>query len=235
MLGRWSGLAAGLVALGSIGAANAGVIDTRDLPGNDAQAPWGFTNTQFYAQSVVPDAPLWNELRVRIDPSGTFSLEDIDYQILITGARADGGGGLGLAPDFDNILFSSGQLSLVGTAGLTEVTVIPNINVDVGVPLFFVLDDFSFPSVGNAAVRSTTFLGAVDQYLPGEFVFFNTSGEASLAEINLLPWTHRGDVNQDLAFLAVFTDSQQIPEPSSLALMVIALGGLGVLMRHKLI
>ena len=172
-----------LLLCGALSQAQAGIINILDLAGNFDQGSWGSPNTQFYAQSVAPDDSIWQELTFRVTPEDEG---DISYQVLITGARADGGGGLGLAPDFDNILFSTGELSLAGDAGLTEITLVLDLDTSGYDILFFVLDDFSFASTGTAEVRATELGALVDPYAPGEFVFFNTTGQASLAEINLL-------------------------------------------------
>lgn len=216
-----SSLALGVTAAASFGLAGTalgGIVDLRDLNGNFDQFTWGQPDTTIYAQSVQADDTFLSEFRFRATPSGNG---DLLFNVIVTGARADGGGGLGMAPDFSDIRFNSGQLSINGGAGQTEVTVNPNLGVTNGELLFFVLDTFSFPGSGSGSVRATAFNGQ-DQYTPGEFVFINTGGLGAntLQDLDNFAWSHRFDNGEDLAIFAEFTS----PAPGALALL--AVGGL---------
>ncbi len=203
-------------------AALASIIDLRDLPGNFDQFSWGQPDTTIYAQSIVADDVVLNEFIFR---AGSTSGTDILYNIIVTGDRSDAGGGLGLSPDFNDIRYTSGNLS-IGPA-LTKVTVNPNIIVANGETLFFVLNTFSFPTSGSGFVRATEFNGAVDQYVPGEFVFLNTGGLGAntLQDLNAFNWSHRFDANEDLAISVTF---RPIPGPGAIALVGLAgLAGFG--------
>ncbi|MHC4416415.1 MAG: hypothetical protein ACYS0G_14160 [Planctomycetota bacterium] len=193
-----------------------GLIDLRDLPGNFDQFTWGQPDTTIYAQSVLATDVLFNEFRFRGEStSGT----DILFNIIVTGDRVDGGGGLGFSPDFNDIRYTSGNLTIQAGTGLNEVTVNPNINVANNERLFIVLNTFSFPTSGSGYVRATEFNAPVDPYLPGEFVFINTGGlpANTLQDLNNFNWSHRSGNNEDLAILASF-----IPAPGALALLGLA-------------
>jgi cysteine-rich repeat protein len=193
-----------LILLGPI-AATASTVDLRSLVGNFDQSSWGQSNTTLYAQSLVADGTTLEEVRFSATcDSGTPIL----FQLLITGARADAGGGLGLAPNFADIRFSSGSLSIPSGAGTVEVTVTPNLPVTVTETLFVVLDTFSYPTSGVGTVRATAYGAAIDPYPAGEFVFLNTLGtEPDLQALDSETWSHRSLDNEDLAVLAIFASS----------------------------
>jgi len=176
-------------------------VDLRNLPGNFDQSSFGRANTQLYAQSVVACNQYLSEVRV----AGTHSSgNDVLFDIRITGARLDTGG-MGAAPNFADIKWSSGVRRFPSGGGLTEVTVNPNIGVNVGQTYFIVLDAFSHPTSGLGTVRATQFNGPNDQYAGGEFVFINQTNENALNDFNAKTWAHRRANNEDLAVRAVFT------------------------------
>jgi len=205
-----------LCALGQVSSSFASDIDLRGLPGNFDQQTFGQPNTNFYAQGVIADAPLMNRAILQLNAlSG-----NITFNFLITGGRADGGGGLGFAPDLSNILFNSGQLTAMSGHGLTDFTITPNLTFVPGARLFLVVETLSYPSSGNGAVEATAFNGS-DHYPPGEFVYINTVPGDTYATVNLRAWSHRFGFNEDLAFEANF-----VPEPATTALLAVGLGGL---------
>jgi hypothetical protein len=109
-------------------AACANPVDLRNIPGNFDQAAFGRSNTQLYAQSIQACNQYLSEVRV----AGTHtSGNDVQFDIRITGARLDAGG-MGVAPNFGDIKWSSGLRRFPAGGGLTEVTVNPNIGVNVG-------------------------------------------------------------------------------------------------------
>jgi hypothetical protein len=188
--------------------AGASIIDLRNLPNNFEQLAFGRPNTVFYAQSVIADDLFLNEGRVRLRASSGTS---ILFNFLVTGDRVDGGGGLGFAPDLNDIRYNSGMLSAPNSATLTEFTVTPNIPVINGERLFLVFDTLSYPTSGSGPMWATQFNAAVDPYPAGEFVFFNQTGQTTFAQVNALPWDHRSVNNEDLGILAKF--SSIVPEP----------------------
>ena len=214
-------LAASALALVGVGSAYAGTIDLRNLPGNFNQSSWNGGGTRFYAQSFIADANVLEELRFIIGSGGVGN----QYNIEITGARVDGGGGLGFAPDFNSIFFQTGPLATV----LGETVLNPNAVVGNGTRIFVVLDGLS-PAGSNNTIQATQFNGPVDQYLPGEFVFSNAA--YGPAPSNALSWDHRSPNREDLAMLVRFGGgANNVPEPAPLALM--GLGVLGLLMRRR--
>ena len=209
--------------LGLVGGASGGIIDLRDLSGNFNQSGWSGGGTRIYAQSVVADAELFSEFRFRPVNNTTSSR---DFRALVTGARSDGGTGLGLAPDFNDIRFDSGIQTLGASVGQTEFSYFPNIAVTNGETLFLVFDSLPPPSGGSGQIRATQYNGT-EQYLPGEFVYLNAAYTTPLtdASINNVTWAHRGPNNEDLAIYAEF--QSVIPEPSSMALLGMGIAGLG--------
>ena len=201
------------------GLAQASTIDLRGLPGNFDQTTIGQPNTTFYAQSVVADSTFLNSATLQLlSTSGS----NIMFNFLITGARPDGGGGLGFAPDLSNILYNSGELQAVAGNPLTDFTVNPNVPVANGQLIFLVVESLSYPASGSGAVEATAFDGPTDQYTPGEFVFFNTNPGDTYATVNSQPWSHRFVDNEDLAFAATFSS---VPEPATTTLLGLAAGG----------
>ncbi|HEY2801442.1 MAG TPA: PEP-CTERM sorting domain-containing protein [Chthoniobacterales bacterium] len=199
-------------------AAQASTTDLRGLPGNFDQTTFGQPNTTFYAQSVVADDAFLNSATLQL----IATAGNINFNFLITGARPDGGGGLGFAPDLSNILFNSGELTAVNGNPLTDFTLNPNVPVANGQLLFLVVESLSYPGSGNGAVEATAFNGATDQYPPGEFVFINTNPGDTYATVNGEPWAHRSPNNEDLAFAVTFSS---VPEPATTALLGLAVGG----------
>ena len=216
-------LAIGLLCASSTPAVS-GVIDLRDLPGNINQAHWGQPDSTLYAQSIVADDLFLDEFTFRATHA---SGGDILANVMVTGARSDSGG-LGLAPNFADIRFNSGQLTVPIGSGQNEITVQPDIGVTNGETLFFVLDTFSYPASGRGTLRATQ-AGVTDQYLPGEFVFINTgslSGVTTLQDIDAYSWSHRAINKQDLAVSVTF-----VPDPATIWLL--GLGGLALRKKRK--
>jgi hypothetical protein len=208
------------------GTTAAQVIDTRDTAGEFDQTTWGHPNTTLYAQSIVAEDSVFQDLTFRAS-SGT----QIDYTLVVTGSRPNAGGaGLGLAPNFGDIRFESAIQSIsTPTGGFQEVMQNLNLAVTPGETLFFVLNTFTIDATGSGTVRATQFNGPTDEYLPGEFMFLNAGvggSGASLTSLDSQTWTSRFSANQDLAFRASF-----VPAPSGLA--AIGLGGLVALRRRR--
>lgn len=179
-------------------------VDLRNLPGNFDQSSFGRANTQLYAQSIQACNRYLSEVRV----AGTHtSGNDVLFNIRITGARLDTGNssGMGAKPNFSDIRWTSFTQRFPAGGGLTEVTVNPNIGVNIGQTYFIVLDAFSQPNSGLGTVRATQFNGPNDPYAGGEFVFINASGENNLQDFDARDWSHRKAANEDLAVRAVFT------------------------------
>ncbi|MGH7938543.1 MAG: PEP-CTERM sorting domain-containing protein [Chthoniobacterales bacterium] len=197
------------------GLAQASTTDLRGLPGNFDQTTFGQPNTTFYAQSVVADSTVFNSATLQL----IATAGDINFNFLITGARADGGGGLGFAPDLSNILYNSGELTAGSGNPLTDFTINPNVPVANGQLLFLVVESLSYPGSGSGAVEATAFNGPTDLYPPGEFVFINSNPGDTYATINALPWAHRSVNNEDLAFAVTFSS---VPEPTTNALLGLA-------------
>ncbi len=189
----------------------AGVVDLRDLPNNFDQSSWGHPDTTMYAQSVQATDVFLDEFRFR---ATSFSAGGINYTLVITGARADAGG-LGWAPDLTDIRYESAVSNIDGSGIMNEAVFNPNINVNNGELLFFVLNTYTVGPTGIGTVRATEFNGP-DQYLPGEFVFLNTGGPGnSLNDLIGADWSHRFDNGEDLAIFASFS----VPTPGTLFLL----------------
>lgn len=196
------------------------VIDITQDPNEFDQAAWGWPNTVIYAQSVIADDFLFSLIEMRSTHS---SGGDILFNVLITGDRL-GGAGLGYEPDMTDIRYNSGMQSIPAGGGLTLTSVNPNLAVTPGERLFVVFESFSYPTSGSGTMRATQFNGPNDWYVPGEFVFVNTTGEQSLADFNNASWGHRFANNEDLALLMEF----KVPAPATAALLGLAgLAGFG--------
>ncbi len=180
-----------------------GNVDLRGQATFD-QSSFGRPNTALYAQSIEACDRYLSEVRVRGSHS---SGNDVQFNVLITGARLDAGG-MGAAPDMTDIRWTSPPQRFPVGGGLTEVTVNPNIGVNTGQTYFIVLDSFSYPNSGVGTVRATPFNGGTDHYANGEFVFANVSGENNLGEFNNAVWGHRYASDQDLGVRAVFTTGE---------------------------
>lgn len=207
--------------------AAAGVIDLRNLPGNMDLGPWGQADTTLYAQLVMPDDHILDEVHMRCTPS---IFAPAVFNVVVTGARPDVGG-LGWAPHFADTRYNSGRQYVPAEAGLTEVAVSPRLSVTPGEPLFLVFDSFSYPAeAGVAKMRTTAFDGPVDHYPEGEFVYLNTSvlSARTLEELDAFPWGHRMANNQDLALYVAFT-----PEPASALLMVVGVTMMSLRPRRR--
>lgn len=195
-----------------IGRASGGVLDLRDLPGNINQEEWGQPGTTLYAQTLTAD----DEVLSRVIMRATAIFGDIHFNVLVTGARFDFGAA---EPDFNDIRYSSGMRTIPVGAGLTEVSVSPNVAVKNGENVCVVFDTFSYTDSGWGSMRATSFTAAVDPYPLGEFLYLNTNvlDAPDLLSLNASPWTHRGSMRQDLAIYAQF-----IPEPATSLLVVVA-------------
>ena len=205
----------------------AGVIDLRDRPGNMDLGPWGQVDTTLYAQLVMPNDDLLDEVRMLCTPS---IFAPAVFNVMVTGARPDGGG-LGWAPSFADTRYNSGRHYVPAEAGLTEVSVSPGLSVTPGEPLVLVFDSFSYPTeAGVATMRTTAFDGAVDHYPAGEFVYLNTSvlGVNTLEALDAFPWGHRSANNQDLALYVSFT-----PEPTGALLAMAGVAIVSLLSRRR--
>ena len=190
-----------------------GSVDLRNLPSNVYQGNFGQPFTPFFAQSVIADNVLMDEASGLINPIMTLK-----FNFMITGDRPDAGGGLGFAPDLSDIRFNSGELNLASGQGLTEIVIHPNITVTSGERLFLVFDAFSYLTSGTVLMRATEYDAVVDPYPPGEFVYFNSTGQTTFAQVNGQSWEHRGRNNEDLAIFASFV----APEPGSFCLLGVA-------------
>ncbi len=203
--------------------AGAGVVDLRDLPGNFDQALWGHPDTTMYAQSVQATDVFLDEFRFR---ATSTSVGGINYTLVVTGARPDAGG-LGWAPNLTDIRYESSLSNIDGSGIMNEAVFNPNINVANGELLFFVLNTYTVGPTGIGTVRATEFNGT-DQYLPGEFVFLNTSGPgASLDDLIGMDWSHRFDNGEDLAIFASFS----VPTPGTI--FVLGIGALAGTRRRR--
>lgn len=197
-LGVVLSLAVGLGTGASVGS----VIDTRDQAGNIDYAtvgPVGVCGGQdLWAQSVLADGRLLEEVRVR----GTHvSNGTLQFNIVITGARGDGGGGGRLAPNFADTRFTSTEFTVQSGAGLVEITAKPNIIVTSGETLFIVIDTWTYTATsGCGSVRGTN----VSRYADGEMVQIAAlGGETGLTDFDGRAWVHAAS-GQDLAVLASF-------------------------------
>jgi hypothetical protein len=204
-----------------------GVIDLRDRLGNIDLGPWGQVDTTLYAQLIIPDDTMLEEVRMRCTPS---IFAPAVFNIMVTGARHDAGG-LGWAPSFADTRYNSGRQYVRAEAGLTEVGVAPNLAVTPGEPLFLVFDSFSYPTeAGVTTMRATAYNSKIDHYPAGEFVYLNTSILAAdtLAELDAFPWEHRAENNQDLALYVSFT-----PEPTGALMAILGAGMLSLSGRRR--
>ena len=207
-------------------AASAGTIDLRNLPGNFDQQSWNGGGTRLYAQSVVADDV--NLATFSFTPF--LGAQALDYRVYVTGDRADGGG-LGFAPDFSDIRFDSGDLTLPAGSGQAEQTFNPNLAVSLGERLFLVFDSLTSGG-GSVPILATEFGAATDPYLDGEFVYSNLSYGAALD--NAIGWDHRASNNEDLAILAVFNGgAQPTPEPEAALLLGLGLAGVAAFRRRR--
>ncbi len=209
-------------------ATHAGQVDLRNRPGNIEQGPFGRANTTLYAQSVIADDVNFDMAGVKVR---SFSNSPVLFNFLITGARADLGGGFGFAPDLTQVFFSSGQLSADSTG--TFFLVHPNLGVTIGERLFIVLDALSYPASGKGGVEATQFNAATNPYPNNEFVFYNTSPVDTFATVNAGTWEHRGPFNENLAILADFNGlTVGTPEPSTF-IGFASIGLFGLVMRLR--
>lgn len=171
--------------------------------------------TGFFAQGVVADDIFLEEIGLLL--AGTP--DTLVYNVLVTGARTDGGGALGLAPDFDNILFNSGANTLTST-NLTNYDWTVGTPVVNGDTYFIVIDAYTPPvstGLGNAAAVNQG-IDPVHFYADGEFVFYNPSPGETLANINTNTWDRLSSHDTTMAFRAVFSD-HVIPEPASMVIL----------------
>ncbi len=190
------------------------LIDITQDPNEFDQSSWGRANTVIYAQGVVADDVLFSLIEMRASWS---SGGDILFNVMVTGSRP-GGVGLGFEPDMTDIRYNSGQRTVPVGASRHVTTVNPNLAVTVGERLFVVFESFSYPNSGLGTMVATEFNGPNDWYVPGEFVFANTSNEQNLGDFNNATWGHRFANNEDLALLMEFV----VPAPATVALLGLA-------------
>jgi hypothetical protein len=221
-------------------------IDLRNLPGNFNQNLWGPNNSVIYAQSVVAEDSFLNEIRMLTTPNtGGAALV---FNVLVTGARLDNigaafpdsndAGGLGLAPNFADIRFTSPNITVPGgsfstsdpqdSSRLVENVIHPNIAVAAGETLFIAFNTFQLGMPENGSeIWATEYNGSTDKYTPGEFVYSgatNFYSINSLDQLDSLQWGHRYSHHEDLALYVRFSG---VPEPSTAALL--AIGGVACL------
>ena len=210
---------AAVAVMSAVGTAQASTIDLFGLAGNFDQANFGSTGTYYYAQSIQADDVHWADLAFRIS-SGVGG----SFELIITGGRAAGLPGTGLAPDAGAIL-SQQTLNYAG-GGVQNFDVNLDLAVANGATYFFVLAGFG-GTIENTSVRATQYNGT-DKYAFGEFVYSNSDGGFS----NSLSWTSRFPNGEDLVFRTTFDGGNnhvsQVPVSAAPPLFWTALSALGL-------
>lgn len=194
----------------------AGVVNLLDLPVSELvfQSALGQQYTDLYAQSIVASG-------TRLDDFAFYGVAfdgDLNYSLLVTGARSINGG-TQFVPQLTDIRYDSGLQTLLPSDGARTVSFAPMLPVRDGERLFVVFDTYSHPADSFGYVLSTK-LDGTDHYQPGEFLFLNTHSTGELESLESETWTHRGDSQQDLAVRFQFSTTA-VPEPSSIWLVAL--------------
>ncbi len=183
-----------------IGGAASALTYTNLLPGDSYGEGFGSPDTSLYAQSFMPNGNRLDEINLVMRHAGGTNLH---FQILVTAARNDGGGGMNMAPDMTQILFVSEPLVLTAIeTGPTLFSTWPSIPVDSEAVYFVVIDSFT-PQGPPAAADIAAW--SFDVYADGEFVFLNAGdlALALLADANQYEWD-RWFYTADLALKLIY-------------------------------
>lgn len=213
-----------LFALSFVGSVNAGVIDTTpNWDGNSSISSFGEPNTATYGQTFTAGS------ETSLD-SFTFYLNDrenpdfTDFEAFVMGWDGEKATG--------SILYQSEPLSTTnnnGSDGFEEFTINTagvTLNSGSQYVAFFSASNL-FDSVFGNSIWGITYN---DIYSGGQFVFINNG--SNFSSLTSDAWF--GLENSDLAFSMTFSDgSVSVPEPGTLALLMLGLAGMGYSRKKK--